>query len=181
MAIVKEIQFFSSKSILIECRAIPIGSALTSCHFIMPNGQAFSINEKVTERQAIDGIYYFNSNKKLSDGFCTVIIKQLNKIDHGGKWLCGGRLLGHNQESYDTINVTVDVLRGASFSYLSMMIMLPVIFVLGSSAFVYNKWKQRQQRIHDATLDEISMHTVSSSNTEITTSSEQSGQSGYSA
>lgn len=180
MAVTKQIEDFSKNSAVVQCRAIPIGSSLASCHFLTPTGEAFRINEKVTKADAIDGEYYFDPNRKLSDGYCTVVIMELKKNEHAGKWICSGRILGHDEESYDTIYVTVDGVRGASFSYLSIIITLPVILVLATATFGWKKWKQRQQ-VRSQALDEISMHTINSSSTETTTSSEGSRASGFSA
>lgn len=173
MAITKQIEDFSRNSIVIQCRAIPLGSSLASCHFLTPTKDAFSINEMVTQADAIDGLYYFDPNRKMSDGYCTVVVKELSKEKHAGKWMCIGRILGHDDESYDSVYVTVDGLRIASFSFLSLYITLPLVVVLAGSAFGFRKWKQRQQASLEA-LDEISMHTINSNNTEITTSSEDS-------
>lgn len=181
MAITKKIEDFARNSIVLQCRAIPLGNSLASCHFLTPKGDAFSINEKVTQSNAIDGIYYFDPNRKLIDGFCTVVVKNLNKDLHAGKWTCSGRILGQYEESYDTIDVTVDGLRGASLSYLSIVITVPILLVLTMSMFGVRVWKRRQQ-VRSEHLDEISMHTISSNGTEITVGSENSrASSGYSA
>lgn len=181
MAITKQIEDLSGNSIVLQCRAIPKGSSLASCHFLTPSGEAFSINEKITRDAAIDGNYYFDPNRKLSDGFCSVVIMKLNQNEHAGKWMCSGRIFGHDDESYDSIYITVDgareapprEVRQASFSYLSLAIVLPLIAVLAVSIFGYKKWKQRQQ-VQNEMLDEISMHTIGSNNTESSISSDDS-------
>lgn len=161
MAISKQIEDFSGNSIVIECRAIPIGASLSSCHFLMPNGEAFSINEKVTQKDAIDGLFYFDPNRKLSDGFCTVVIKQLSRNLHAGKWICSGKLLGQQEESYDEVYVIVDSLRGASLSFISLLIVLPLLAVLALAGFGYKKYKQRRGLRH---LDNVSINTNVSNN-----------------
>lgn len=159
MAITKQIEDFSGNSIVIQCRAIPIGTSLSSCHFLMPNGEAFSINERTTTDEAIDGLYYFDPNRKLSDGYCTVVVKQLNRNVHAGKWICGGKILGQNEESYDEVYVIVDNVRGASISYITLAIVLPLIIMLALSAFGYKKYKQRRQF---GILDNVSLNTLAS-------------------
>jgi hypothetical protein len=180
MAVTKQIEDFSRNSAVVECRAIPVGSSLASCHFLTPIGEAFSINEKITQANAIDGIFYFDPNRKLSEGYCAVVIKGLVKNEHAGKWICGGRILGRDEDSYDSVFVTVDRLRGASFSFLGLAIVLPLIVVSAAATFGLKKWKQRQQ-VRTERLDEISMHTISSNGTEITTSSEDSRATSHSA
>lgn len=181
MAITKQIEDFTRNTIVIQCRAIPIGSSLVTCHFLMPNGEAFSINEQVTQSDAIDGLYYFDPNRKLADGYCTVVVKSLNKDIHAGKWTCSGRILGHHEESYETVYVTVDGIRGASISFLSIVITAPILLFLVMSALGVGMWKRRQQ-VRNEILDEISMHTISSTGTDATTGSDESrAVSGYSA
>lgn len=160
MAVSRQIEDFSGNSVAIQCRAIPIGTSLSSCHFLMPNGEAFSINEKVTKDDSIDGLFYFDPNRKLSDGYCTVVIKQLNENAHTGKWICGGKILGQYEESYDEVNVIVDRLRGASFSYITLAIVLPLVVVLALSVFGYKKYKQRRQLRRFP--DNISLNTLAS-------------------
>lgn len=171
MAATKEIKDLSGNPTTIQCRAIPIGSRLESCHFLSPNLEAFSMNELVMETNAIDGKYYWDVNRKLADGYCVVVIKALEK-EMAGKWLCSGKIVGRDEESFDSVYVEVDGIRKASFSYLSILAVIPVAFVLASTALVYRKWKRRQQ---NQMLDEISMHTINSSSTE------NSASSGYSA
>lgn len=183
MAVTKQIEDFSRNSAVVQCRAIPVGSSLASCHFLTPTGEAFSLNEKTTETNAIDSVFYFDPNRKLSDGFCAVVIKRLVKSEHAGKWICSGRILGRDEDSYDTVYVTIDGLKGASFSYLSLAIVLPLIVISAAATFgfkTYRKWKERQQ-VRAERLDEISMHTISSTGTEATTSSEDSMATSHSA
>lgn len=178
MALTKQIEDFSKNSIALQCQAIPKGSSLASCHFLTPSGEAFSISEKVTKSDAIDGNYYFDPNRKLSDGFCTVVINELDKNEHSGKWICSGRIFGQDDESYDSIYVTVDGLRGASFSYLSLVIVLPLVAILALSALGFQQYRKRRSNVRSSEAsDDISMHTIGSNNTETTTSSEDSRES----
>jgi hypothetical protein len=166
MSITKKIEDFSKNSVVLQCRAIPTGG-LASCHFFSPSGEVFNLNEKITSKNPIKGNYYFDPNRKLSDGYCTIVIKEL-KPQHAGKWICNGRSLGRESESYDSVYVTVDGLRGASFSYLSLIITLPLVAILALSvvaAGLFKRMKQRQQvRLH--ALDTVSMNTVSSNSSD---------------
>lgn len=172
MAITKQIEDFERNSAVIQCRAIPFGS-LASCHFLTPAGEGFSIDEQVTASDAIDSLYYFDPNRKLADGYCTVVIKSLNKEKHAGKWTCSGRMLGTYDESYDTVYLTIDGVRGASISLLSIVITTPILLVLVLSAMGVKIWKRRRQARNEI-LDDISMHTMGSNSTEGTTSSDES-------
>jgi hypothetical protein len=180
MAVTKQIEDFSLSSAVVQCRAIPLGSSLASCHFLTPAGEAFSITEETTQANAIDGIFYFDPSQKLSEGFCSVVVARLVRSEHAGEWVCGGRVLGHDEESYDTVYVTIDGLTGASFSLLSLAIVLPLLAVSAAGTFGWRRWKQRQQ-VRTERLDEISMHTISSTGTENTTSSEDSTATSHSA
>lgn len=163
MSITKQIEDFTRNSIVIQCRAIPKGG-LANCHFFPPVGDSFSINEKITFSNPIQDNFYFDPNRKLSDGFCTVVIKQL-KREHAGKWICSGRLLGHDKDSFDSIYVTVDGVRGASVSVLSVAITLPLVIILTLSIVgfgIFKRLKQRQLARREA-LDTVSMSTVGSS------------------
>jgi hypothetical protein len=162
MSITKQIEDFTRNTIVLQCRAIPMGG-LASCHFLSPAGEAFSISEKITSQNPIKHNYYFDPNRKLSDGFCTVVIKEL-KREHAGKWICSGRLLGHIDESYDSVYVTVDGVRTASISILSVAITLPLVILMTLSIVgfgVFRRLRQRQLARREA-LDTVSMSTVGS-------------------
>ena len=162
MSITKQVEDFTRNSVVLQCRAIPSGG-LGSCHYFSPGGEAFFISETVTSSNPIKGNYYFDPNRKLSDGFCTVVIKDLMP-QHAGKWICSGRLLGHADESYDSIYVTVDGVRGASISFLSLVITLPLVMILTLMVVglgIFRRLKQRQFARREA-LDTVSMSTVGS-------------------
>ncbi|CAO1390109.1 unnamed protein product [Diamesa tonsa] len=161
-AMTKQVEDVTSNAVHLTCQSIPLRTPLQSCHFLKPDGTGFSINEKTTEAEAIDGLYYFNPNRKLSDGFCTVIIKKLNP-KHTGKWICSGKLLGIDEEHYDSIYVIVDKTRYASISFLSIVIVLPTLTFIALVMFGYKKYRQRQQGQSER-MDRVSMNSVASNN-----------------
>lgn len=157
-AMTKQVEDVTSNSVHLTCQSIPLRTPLQSCHFLKPDGTGFSINEKTTEAEAIDGLYYFNPNRKLSDGFCTVVIKKLNS-KHTGKWICSGKLLGIDEEHYDSIYVIVDKTRYASFSFLSIVIVLPTLSFIALVMFGYKKYQQRQLGRSEA-MDRVSNFSI---------------------
>lgn len=50
--------------------------------------------------------YYFNPNRKMKSGFCSLIIKNVER-SHLGQWTCAARLTGRDSESYDEFRVNV--------------------------------------------------------------------------
>lgn len=157
-AMTKQVEDVTSNSVHLTCQSIPLRTPLQSCHFLKPDGTGFSINEKTIEAEAIDGLYYFNPNRKLSDGYCTVIIKKLNS-KHTGKWICSGKLLGIDEEQYDSIYVIVDKTKYASFSFLSIVIVLPTLTILALATFGYKKYRKRQFGRSER-MDQISINTT---------------------
>lgn len=160
-AMTKQVEDVTSNSVHLTCQSIPLRTPLQSCHFLKPDGTGFSINEKTIEAEAIDGLYYFNPNRKLSEGYCTVIIKKLNS-KHSGKWICSGKLLGIDEEQYDSIYVIVDKTRYASFSFLSIVIVLPTLTILALATFGYKKYRQRQfgrsERMDQMSINSTATH-----------------------
>lgn len=52
------------------------------------------------------GNYYFNPNRNLKSGYCSLIVKKVER-SHLGQWTCASRLTGSEHESYDEFRVTV--------------------------------------------------------------------------
>lgn len=55
---------------------------------------------------ALEGVY-FNPNRRLIDGHCSIIVASAQLQSHAGQWTCAGRLIGRNAESSDDFTVNV--------------------------------------------------------------------------
>lgn len=51
--------------------------------------------------------YYFNPNRNMKSGFCSIIVKEVDRAKHQGQWQCAARLTGYLEESYDEFRVNV--------------------------------------------------------------------------
>lgn len=52
------------------------------------------------------GNYYFNPNRKMKHGHCSLMVKKA-ALEHSGQWTCAGRLVGRNEEYFDDFRVHV--------------------------------------------------------------------------
>lgn len=50
--------------------------------------------------------YYFDPNREMKMGHCSLIVKQTS-AQHSGQWTCAGRLTGHDTEHSDDFRVHV--------------------------------------------------------------------------
>lgn len=51
--------------------------------------------------------YYFNPNRQLKAGFCSIIVKKIDREWHQGQWICAAHLTGSDYESFDEFRVNV--------------------------------------------------------------------------
>lgn len=52
------------------------------------------------------GNYFFNPNRNLKSGYCSLVVKSA-RMAYSGDWTCAGRLVGLDKESSDSIKVEV--------------------------------------------------------------------------
>lgn len=153
-------------NLLLECSTIPANTPLEYCRFVLPSGEGFSINEGITSNNALDRKYFFDPNRRLSQGYCSIMIKGVES-EHAGDWICAAKLLGWTEESFDTMTVNVIsnmyllvifnlncllilnyLSKGKGLSIASVIGMaFGIAFVL-SSAFgilIYKRYKQRKE------------------------------------
>lgn len=62
--------------------------------------------------------YYFNPNRQMRSGYCSVIIKNVER-SHFGQWTCAARLIGRDSESSDEFRVNVLDADGVSVAAIS--------------------------------------------------------------
>lgn len=92
---------------------------------------------------ALMGNYYFNPNRKMKNGHCSLIVRKV-AYEHSGQWSCAGRLAGRNVEYSDDFRVHVFD-NGPS---LAAIIGMPfaALFILGgvgAAAFLTYRKKYR--------------------------------------
>lgn len=99
------------------------------------------------------GNYFLNPNKKMAGGYCSMIIKSIDRNIHQGKWLCAARLVGRDQENIDEFTVAIyeekDVNTNVGTAGITGMV-LGLTFVAGAIIFVtyrkyYQSYSLRQQ------------------------------------
>lgn len=107
------------------------------------------------------GNYYFNPNRKMRSGFCSIVVKHVTK-KHIGQWTCAGRLVGRDQESWDDFNVHVFDQEGRpTVAAISGMVIGAIVVLMaigGVGLFTYRrKYMVRRNRItNDNISDSIS-------------------------
>lgn len=92
-------------SFKLECHTIADHLPLQQCHFVTPTGTGFSIDETVTSDNSL-GAYYFNPNRKMRSGWCSLIVKRARK-EHSGAWQCLAKSPSWDMEGIDTMVVQV--------------------------------------------------------------------------
>lgn len=108
--------------------------------------------------------FYFNPNRKLKSGYCSIIVKHVTK-KHIGQWTCAGRLVGRNKESWDDFSVHVfDSEQSTATAAVSGMIIgaIAVLIVIGGVAFFAYKRKYmiRRNRINNDNVSDTVSETA---------------------
>lgn len=93
-------------SLLLECRSVHSNIPIKYCRFTLPDGNGFSIDETATESKLVMENFYFNPNRNMKAGFCSIVVKKVSQ-QHIGEWTCAGLLAGRNEESWDDFRVNV--------------------------------------------------------------------------
>lgn len=89
--------------------------------------------------------FYFNPNRKLETGHCSMIV---NKIDqsHMGQWTCAARLRGYEEESHDEFRVMVfDKDTDAVTAGVSGMLIGVIILVCSISVLSFVTWYRQRK------------------------------------
>lgn len=118
--------------------------------------------------------YYFNPNREMKSGFCSLIIKNAERT-HLGQWICAARLTGRDSESFDEFRVNVvnaDGVSVAAISGFAFGISLGVGVMAILLYIVYGKFPTRSTRRRTAITavsyitasDRVSIHSDISSN-----------------
>lgn len=187
-------------SLSLECRSIPAHVPIDYCRFVAPDGTGFSINEASTEHAYVVTLfakddliylliqfmpafcsshmhnYYFNPNHKMKSGFCSIIVKKVER-SHMGQWTCAARLSGSEHESADEFRITVyssDIsMAGISGLAVGFVLICTVVFLVVH--LIYRKRQQtaRQRRVTQNTI----VRYIDSENVSISSMQSNDGQS----
>ncbi|XP_031627128.1 uncharacterized protein LOC116343281 isoform X2 [Contarinia nasturtii] len=156
----------------VECRSIPEHVPVDYCRFVLPDGTGFSINEQVTASNLYMNNYYFNPNRKMKSGYCSIIVKDVDRLKHQGQWQCVARLTGYLEESSDEFRVTVFDSDNTLVAGLTGMI-IAIIFVIFGGAFIIRRYHRQSHDTRSVTdsininePDNISLRTIHSNNTQ---------------
>ncbi|XP_055298260.1 uncharacterized protein LOC129566399 [Sitodiplosis mosellana] len=129
-------------SMVLECHSIPEHVPLEYCRFLQPDGKSFSINEKSTVHNPLLDNYYFNPNRKMSSGYCSIIVKKVDRKQHQGQWMCVAKPIGSDSECSDEFRVTVFDSNISAASVIGMV--FSAIFILGGIVFItYRGYRQK--------------------------------------
>lgn len=87
--------------------------------------------------------YYFNPNRKLTTGYCSIIVKKIERAQHQGQWMCAARSRGSNLESSDEFRVSVsDADNSIAVAGITGMIFILVFLAGGFIFLTYKKYRQ---------------------------------------
>uniref|UniRef100_A0A336MU22 CSON004819 protein n=1 Tax=Culicoides sonorensis TaxID=179676 RepID=A0A336MU22_CULSO len=131
-------------SFKIECYTVTSYMPLEQCHFVTPTGTGFSIDESVTSENSL-GAYYFNPNRKMRSGWCSLVVKRARK-EHAGTWQCMAKAHTWKTEGIDTM--VVQVRAGIAIANVIGGIVIALIFVATVTILtVYVMQKRKRARI----------------------------------
>lgn len=105
MAEVPSIEVNQGDSFKIECHTVTNHLPIERCHFVTPLGTGFSVDETVTSGNSL-GAYYFNPNRQMRAGWCSIVVKRARK-EHSGVWQCLAKSHSWKSEGIDTLVVQV--------------------------------------------------------------------------
>ncbi|XP_049542652.1 uncharacterized protein LOC125955559 [Anopheles darlingi] len=154
ISVANKVEVRTGFSALLGCDSIPKGTPLQYCRFVTPTGEAFSLNENVTNERPILERYYTNPNHDLAKGSCSLVIASVQENDVG-EWICAGKIEGHPTEHIATVELvdTQDntTQEGESRSTLSAASISGM--VIGSIAIVITAfgvgWWRYRRRLHE--------------------------------
>jgi len=172
--IVSEVAQVNTKigeSFKIECmtNGIHVHEPIDSCHFVTPQGTGFSLDETVTSDKAL-GDYYFNPNRSLKDGYCSLIVKKA-KQEHDGTWKCFGRSDAWDMEGSDMIRIRVAKGGKVSVAGTGIGIAIGLIFIFVGVGVAFNIYRKRQSAETSLEMLPSRPSIASSSSSETTNSS----------
>lgn len=85
--------------------------------------------------------YYFNPNRHMKSGYCSIIVKQVVRSHHQGQWTCATRIIGDEEESSDEFRVTVFE-SSISTASTSGMLFAIVLIISGLLFITYQRYRK---------------------------------------
>lgn len=84
---------------------------------------------------------YFNQNRNMKSGYCSIIVKKVDRSHHQGQWMCAARITGTAHESSDEFRVAVFESNVSTAGITGMV--FSIIFLIGGIAFItYKRYRQ---------------------------------------
>lgn len=105
----------------------------------------------------------------MKSGYCSIIIKEVDRLKHQGQWICAAQLNGHKQESVDEFHVNVHDANVAVAGLVGMG--FGVFLVIGGIIIVtylkfQKKFNPRRTTTNTVDTENISMQSNSSNDSE---------------
>lgn len=88
--------------------------------------------------------YYFNPNRQLKSGYCSMIVKKIDRNIHQGQWLCAAHLSGDDHESFDEFRVNVfEADNSIAVAGITGMTFASVLVIGGIVFIAFKKYRQK--------------------------------------
>lgn len=112
--------------------------------------------------------YYFNPNRRMKSGYCSIIIKRVDRSHHQGQWMCAARIMGADEESSDEFRVTVFE-STISTASTSGMLFAFILIVCGLIFITYQRYRDKYnpRRATHMTQPTVVSYVVDSENVSI--------------
>lgn len=87
--------------------------------------------------------YYFNPNRQLRSGYCSMIVQKIDQNMHQGQWLCAAHLTGDDHESLDQFRVNVfEADNSIAVAGITGMAFVSVLVIGGIGFIAFKKYRQ---------------------------------------
>lgn len=98
--------------------------------------------------------YYFDPNRQMKSGYCSIIVKKIDRTQHQGQWMCAARLTGNAHESFDEFHVTVFE-SDLSTAQVTGMMAFACIFLICGLIFITFKTYRRTFNVRRETRQTV--------------------------
>lgn len=94
--------------------------------------------------------YYWNPNRHMKTGYCSIIVEKVNQLQHQGQWMCATKLTGNTHESFDEFRVNVFE-SNVSTAQATGMMAFACIFLIGGLVFIAFKSYRKKYNVRRQT------------------------------